>query len=215
MLYGIISAAKLVNKWALSQIIILKFTNIPIIYLVIKTIIRKFAPSLSQENYMKTIIHGPSISKVTFIDPNRARIQLETGETYIVAFPGPSNYLSGDHFIQLLGWEFDLYWGTQGSIQEDYRLINSHLYRDGYDMMLFVAPEQNKTDERKRIGERIKELRKKRNLDAKTLASRIGIDASNLCRIEQGHYSVGFDILSKIANALNAKVDIVENDCDN
>ena len=81
MLYGIISAAKLVNKWALSQIIILKFTNIPIICLVIKTIIRKFAPSLSQENYMKTIIHGPSISKVTFIDPNRARIQLETGET--------------------------------------------------------------------------------------------------------------------------------------
>ncbi len=164
---------------------------------------------------MKTIIHGPSISKVTFIDPNRARILLETGETYIIAFPGPSNYLSGDHFIQLLGWEFDLYWGTQGSMQEDYRLINSHLYRDGYDMMLFVAPEQNKSDERKRIGERIKELRKKRNLDAKTLASHIGIDASNLCRIEQGHYSVGFDILSKIANALNAKVDIVEKDSDN
>lgn len=164
---------------------------------------------------MKTIIHGPSKSNVTFIDPNRAKIQLESGETYIVAFPGPSNYLSGDYFILFLGWEFDLYWGTQGSIQEDYRLINSHLYRDGYDMMLFVTPEHNKSDERKRIGERIKELRKKRHLDAKSLASRIGIDASNLSRIEQGHYSVGFDILSKIANALNAKVDIIENDSDN
>ena len=77
-------------------------------------------------------------------------------------------------------------------------------------MMIFIVLEPKRSEERKRIGERIKELRKKRNLDAKSLASRIGIDASNLSRIEQGHYSVGFDILSKIASALNAKVDIVE-----
>jgi transcriptional regulator with XRE-family HTH domain len=84
------------------------------------------------------------------------------------------------------------------------------LYQDGYEMIAFAVMEPKRSEERKRIGERIKELRKKKNLDAKTLASRIGIDASNLSRIEQGHYSVGFDILSKIANALNAKVDIVE-----
>ena len=77
-------------------------------------------------------------------------------------------------------------------------------------MMIFVVMEPKRSVERQRIGERIKELRKKRNIDAKSLAERIGIDASNLSRIEQGHYSVGFDILSKIANALNAKVDIVE-----
>jgi transcriptional regulator with XRE-family HTH domain len=53
-------------------------------------------------------------------------------------------------------------------------------------------------------------LRQKQNIDAKTLARRAGIDASNLSRIEQGRYSVGFDVLSKIANALNAQVDIVE-----
>ena len=160
--------------------------------------------------YKKTIIHGPSRSKVSFIDEVRAKVELENGETWIVGFPGPSNYLSGEHFIQLLGWSFDLYWGVKDSIADDIRNINGSLYHDGYDMMVFVVMEPKRSEERKRIGERIKELRKKRNLDAKSLAARVGIDASNLSRIEQGHYSVGFDILSKIATALNAKVDIVE-----
>lgn len=162
---------------------------------------------------MKTIISGPSRSKVTFINPNKAKVELTNGETYFVGFPGPYSYISGgNHLIQLLGWLFDLYWGTQGSFEKDCRIINSRLYEDGYDMMIFVVMEPKRSEERQRIGERIKELRKKRNIDAKSLAERIGIDASNLSRIEQGHYSVGFDILSKIANALNAKVDIVEID---
>lgn len=159
---------------------------------------------------MKTIIHGPSRSKVAFIDELKAKIELENGETWVVGFPTPFNFLSGEHFIQLLGWAFDLYWGENGSIEGDFRQINGMLYQDGYQMMIFIVLEPKRSEERKRIGERIKELRKKRNLDAKSLASRIGIDASNLSRIEQGHYSVGFDILSKIASALNAKVDIVE-----
>ena len=161
---------------------------------------------------MKTIIHGKSRSKVTFIDETKAKVELENGGTWIVGFPTPLNYLSGEHFIQLLGWSFDLYWGVKGTIEGDFRLINGSLDQDGYEMMIFIVMEPKRSEERKRIGERIKELRKKRKLDAKTLASRVGIDASNLSRIEQGHYSVGFDILTKIATALNAKVDIVEND---
>ena len=127
-----------------------------------------------------------------------------------MGFPTPLNFQSGEHFIQLLGWAFDLYWGLKDTIEGNFRLINGMLYQDGYQMMIFIVMEPKKSEERKRIGERIKELRKKRNLDAKSLANRIGIDASNLSRIEQGHYSVGFDILSKIATALNAKVDIIE-----
>ncbi|MBR4840723.1 MAG: helix-turn-helix transcriptional regulator [Paludibacteraceae bacterium] len=76
--------------------------------------------------------------------------------------------------------------------------------------MLYLIPEQNADTERLRIGARIRELRRKQNIDAKTLALRAGIDASNLSRIEQGHYSVGLDILAKIANALNAQINIVE-----
>lgn len=159
---------------------------------------------------MKTKIHGCSKSIVSFINERKAKVELMNGETWIVGFSTPFNYLSGEHFIQLLGWSFDLYWGTSGTIDGDYRLINGSIYQDGYEMMLYIALEPKRSEERKRIGERIKELRKKKGLDAKELASRIGIDASNLSRIEQGHYSVGLDILSKIASALGAKVDIVE-----
>ena len=55
---------------------------------------------------MKTIIHGPSRSKVAFIDELKAKIELENGETWVVGFPTPFNFLSGEHFIQLLGWAF-------------------------------------------------------------------------------------------------------------
>jgi len=63
--------------------------------------------------------------------------------------------------------------------------------------------------ERERIGNRIKELRKEQDLDAKALAQRVGIDAGNLSRIEQGKFSVGIDILNKIASALNMRIDFV------
>jgi len=67
-----------------------------------------------------------------------------------------------------------------------------------------------KEAERIRIGNRIKEIREEKHLDAKNLSFLTGIDAANLCRIEQGKQSVGIDILSKIANAMGYKIDFVE-----
>ena len=68
----------------------------------------------------------------------------------------------------------------------------------------------SKNEERIRIGNRIKKIREKKHIDAKTLAHITGIDAANLCRIEQGKQSVGIDILSKIANSMGYKIDFVE-----
>ena len=65
-------------------------------------------------------------------------------------------------------------------------------------------------EERVRIGARIRELRKEKNIEAKMLAQIANIDAANLSRIEQGRYSVGLDILSKIAFALGAKIELVD-----
>ncbi len=65
-------------------------------------------------------------------------------------------------------------------------------------------------DNRTRIGERIKQLREAKGLDAKDLAQKAGLDAANLCRIEKGKSSVGLDILSNIADALGMKIDFVE-----
>lgn len=63
---------------------------------------------------------------------------------------------------------------------------------------------------RARIGDRIREIREKKGIAAKDLAKLVGIDPSNLSRIENGKYSIGFDILSRIAMALGKKIDFVD-----
>jgi transcriptional regulator with XRE-family HTH domain len=65
-------------------------------------------------------------------------------------------------------------------------------------------------NERERIGQRIAQLRTERGLTQTTLAEKAGLNQSNIWRIENGKYSVGIDILAKIAEALEAKVDIVK-----
>lgn len=47
-------------------------------------------------------------------------------------------------------------------------------------------------------------------MEARDLARLAGIDAANLSRIENGKYSVGLDILSKIAAVLGKKIDFVD-----
>lgn len=163
----------------------------------------------------KTEIHGSWTSKVVFVDQNKVKITLPDN-TYIAVFATNYNYLTtqqGDnHFLRLMSalFDFNMFSVPRPDFNTGARNINAELYRNGYEMMLFLVPEHDKMEERLRIGARIKELRQKQSVDAKTLAIRAGIDASNLSRIEQGHYSVGLDILTKIANALNASVEIVE-----
>ena len=65
-------------------------------------------------------------------------------------------------------------------------------------------------EDRARIGSRIRELRESKGIEARDLARLAGIDAANLSRIENGKYSVGLDILSKIAAAMGKKVDFVD-----
>lgn len=165
---------------------------------------------------IRTKILGSYPAKVNFVTETKVKVELPDN-TYIVVFATDYNYLTniqGDmHFIRLMEAEFSMNMFAQPrpSFDIGIRNINAELYRNGYEMMLYLLPDQDKMEERQRIGARIKELRQKQNIDARSLALRAGIDASNLSRIEQGHYSVGLDILAKIANALNARVEIVEN----
>lgn len=64
--------------------------------------------------------------------------------------------------------------------------------------------------DRASIGERIRQIRMDRGMEARDLARLAGVDAANQCRIENGKYSVGLDILSKIAAALGKKIDFVD-----
>ena len=69
--------------------------------------------------------------------------------------------------------------------------------------------EMIKESERLRIGQRIAELRKEKGLTQQDVADRTGLQRNHLSRIEQGRYSVGFDTLQAIAEALGGNIDIV------
>jgi transcriptional regulator with XRE-family HTH domain len=53
-------------------------------------------------------------------------------------------------------------------------------------------------DIRDDVGRKLRDLRKARNLTQSDLATRIGIQQSDLCRMENGQYRVGLETLVKI-----------------
>ena len=95
------------------------------------------------------------------------------------------------------------------SPQDDlFGIFTTCFARNFLEMPIGVGTSTN--EERIRIGQRIKEIRSELHIEAKTLASLTGINAANICRIEQGKQSVGLDILSKIANAMGYRIDFVK-----
>ena len=56
------------------------------------------------------------------------------------------------------------------------------------------------------LGERIKELRKSKNITQEQLVEMIGSNTNNLSRIENGKKFLSAEKLVKIANALNVEV---------
>ena len=67
-----------------------------------------------------------------------------------------------------------------------------------------------KQEERIRIGKRITEIRKGKNLSQADLAELTGMTPGNISRIESGRYSTGVDILSKIADVLGYQLEFEE-----
>ena len=62
--------------------------------------------------------------------------------------------------------------------------------------------------ERERIGMRLAELRKKKNMTQEELAALCGVNRVNISKIEKGAYNVSIDILSKVAVSLGCEVDV-------
>lgn len=59
------------------------------------------------------------------------------------------------------------------------------------------------------IGQKIKQLREESDMTQDQLAEKTGLLKQNISRIENGKYNTGQDILSKIAEALGKKLDLV------
>ena len=67
----------------------------------------------------------------------------------------------------------------------------------------------NRDDERLRIGTDLAERRKQMGKTQSDIADATGVQRNHISRIEQGRYSVGFDTLQAIADALDADIRIV------
>ena len=67
----------------------------------------------------------------------------------------------------------------------------------------------SKEEERQRIGQRIADLRKAKGMTQQDLADVTGNQRNHISRIEAGKYSVGFDTLQAIAEALGGTIDII------
>lgn len=64
-------------------------------------------------------------------------------------------------------------------------------------------------EERIRIGKRLRELREGQGLTTTQLAEMCDLSHSTISKVENGRWSVSLDILSKICDALGARVEIV------
>ena len=149
-------------------------------------------------------------SRAQILDRYCVEVQTPDGEIFnIMSDIGKYNsdeYKS--YVLHLIEFIFDR------NFSDDKELMANRISRD---LILNAVPSLgmnagNRQPERIRIGRRIKELREAKKMEARDLALLTGIDAANLSRIEQGKYSTGVDILSRICVVLDAHLDLIPNE---
>lgn len=144
------------------------------------------------------------MTKVNFLDATISVIARD-GETFTLNTYIPVAKESQQAVANILADSFEKNFSDDKTSMV-YRVLMDTMANAGFSFYLVGS---DRTEERKRIGAKIRQLREDKGIEAKQLATLVKIDAANLSRIEQGRYSVGLDILTKIADALGVKVDLV------
>jgi hypothetical protein len=153
-----------------------------------------------------------------FIDDVTIEVTAQDGEKFIWNTPFSTPKQDQQYYTERLAYYFEKYFkdniGDKTRMGMQYWIWIQMTYYEGLpvdggkgdreDERIFIY------QERVRIGARIRELRKEKNIEAKMISQLANIDAANLSRIEQGRYSVGLDVLSKIALALGAKIELID-----
>jgi Predicted transcriptional regulators len=160
--------------------------------------IKNFIKSLKTEYKSKARIENSKIVEVTVQDGEVFKVLCQVG-MYI----NEEARMSALHVIEAI---FDK------NYSEDKEQMINNIWRDsvlnGVSIMGISSGDRQR--ERIRIGNRIRQIREERGIEARDLAKLANVDAANLSRIENGKYSVGIDVLSKIAAVLGKKVDLVD-----
>lgn len=146
-------------------------------------------------------------SKARIIDDKMVEVSAPDGEVFSVLV-STGKYLNEEYRnyeLHIIEWIFDL------SFSQDKELMTQKIWNglvfNGVSFMGMSSGDRQ--GERTRIGKKIRSIREEKGIEAKDLAKLAKIDAANLSRIEQGKFSVGLDILSKITFVLGYQVDIV------
>ena len=149
-------------------------------------------------------------SSAQIINKREVEVTAPVGEVFTVLCQIGS-YINKDTQEQELSWLEMLF---DKNFSDNKELMINRIWRESHQFALgggILGISCGTTHEdRVRIGSRIKEIREERGIEARDLARLAGIDAANLSRIENGRYSVGLDILSKIATALGKKIEFVD-----
>ncbi len=152
------------------------------------------------------------MSKIISIEPVKknstlVRVELSNGQRYSIGYWGLIYVEAPQIYGRVLQHILDQF---EESEETDLKAYLQAFYARAKDnSLMYVIPDDN--DERERIGRAIRELRTMRMMDAKRLAAMANIDPANISRIEQGRYSVGLDVLCRIADALDSRIEIVPN----
>lgn len=148
-------------------------------------------------------------SKAKIIDDHMIEVIAPDGEIFFVMakIRGYIREETRYYQLHLVEWVFDI------NFSEDKEKMTDNIWRNlllnGVSFMGMSSGDRQ--EQRTRIGKKIRQIREEKEIDAKDLAKLANIDAANLSRIEQGKYSVGIDILSRIAFVLGCQIDIVPN----
>lgn len=166
--------------------------------------------NLHMDKNLKKFMDTPTKSRAQILNEHEVEVQTPDGEIFTM-WSDLAKYDSDEYknyVLHLIEFIFD-----RNFSDDKEKMIN----RISWEFLRNAVPSMgvghgNRQGERERIGKRIKELREAKKMEARDLAILTGIDAANLSRIEQGKYSTGIDILSRIAIVLNAHLDLIPNE---
>lgn len=158
---------------------------------------------------IKKFMETTTISKAQILDKYYVEVQTKDGEIFKI-ISDISKFESDEYkayILHLIEFIFDRNFSEDKETMIE--RISLEFLRNGVPSM--GVDLGSRQSERVRIGQRIRELRVNKKMEGRDLALLAGIDAANLSRIEQGKYSTGIDILSRIAIVLDAHLDLVPN----
>jgi hypothetical protein len=157
---------------------------------------------------LKRFMNTEFKSKARIVDSKMVEVTAPDGEVFQVLCQVGA-YLSEEtrkYELHLIEAIFDK------NFSEDKELMTNNIWRESFarGVAFLGISSGDRQRERIRIGGRIRQIREERNMEARDLAKLAGIDAANLSRIENGKYSVGIDVLSRIAAVLGKKIDFID-----